>query len=63
MGVVYCIENIVNNKKYIGQSIDFDFRKKTHLKKLKTNTHGNSHLQSSWNKYGEKFCFFCSRNC
>lgn len=44
----------MNGKQYIGQSIDFKSRKKTHLIYLRNNKHGNTHLQRSFNKYGEK---------
>lgn len=50
---IYCIENIINNKKYIGQSVNIEYRLKKHLQKLKNNNHENKHLQNSFNKYGE----------
>ena len=50
---IYCIENIVNKKKYIGQSIDLENRKYEHFWMLKGNNHDNRHLQNSYNKYGE----------
>jgi len=51
---IYKITNLINNKVYIGQTIDFNKRKKEHINALKGNFHVNKHLQSSWNKYGEK---------
>ena len=51
---IYRIRNIINNKSYIGQSIDIYHRWEDHLYALKGNYHFNKHLQNSWNKYGEK---------
>lgn len=50
---VYCIENTVNGKRYIGQSINIFARWRQHLSKLRQNDHYNSKLQNAWNKYGE----------
>ena len=55
---IYCIENILNHKKYIGQSIDINNRWYTHKSKLNTNKHHSKYLQRSWNKYGEYFFDF-----
>lgn len=49
---IYCITNVVNNKKYIGYSIDITRRWETHKRDLRNNKHENSHLQHSYNKYG-----------
>ncbi len=49
---VYCIYNVANNKRYVGQSIDIEFRERYHFYLLRKNAHFNSHLQSSFNKYG-----------
>jgi group I intron endonuclease len=49
---IYCIENIKNNKKYIGQSVDIYRRWANHKCDLNGNRHNNEHLQSAWNKYG-----------
>lgn len=51
---IYQIENRVNNRIYIGSSIDLNKRRKEHLYRLKNNRHTNNHLQNSFNKYGEK---------
>ena len=52
-GYIYKIENLVNNKIYIGQSINIHNRKLTHFVLLRTNKHDNDYLQKSFNKYGE----------
>jgi len=51
---IYCIENLKNEKKYIGQSADLKRREKEHFWMLEGNNHDNGHLQNSYNKYGEK---------
>jgi len=50
---VYCVENIINGKMYIGQSVDLRRRKRNHFSKLGQNKHPNKHLQNSYNKYGK----------
>jgi hypothetical protein len=47
------IQNIINNKFYIGSAIGHYRRKGQHFWMLRNNIHFNKHLQSSWNKYGE----------
>lgn len=51
--VIYCIENLINHKKYIGSTYYFNKRKQLHLKRLNSNIHHSKILQNSWNKYGE----------
>lgn len=51
---VYKIYNLVDNKFYIGSTIDFNGRKKTHFGLLKKNIHSNEFLQNSFNKYSEE---------
>ena len=51
---IYQIINKNNEKRYIGSTSE-SFRKRFNLHKhhLRNNKHKNSHLQYSWNKYGE----------
>lgn len=52
---IYKIQNLVNNKVYIGQSCQkTKSRLYEHKLDLKKNIHHNPHLQRAWNKYGEK---------
>ncbi len=50
---IYCIENKINNKTYIGSSKNLYQRLLKHFALLRHNKHENAHLQSAWNKYGE----------
>lgn len=50
---IYKITNLQNNKVYIGQSVDINFRWYTHKRNLIAGCHDNKHLQNSWNKYGQ----------
>jgi group I intron endonuclease len=49
---IYKITNIVNKKYYIGSAINVKKRINEHKSSLMKNKHYNSHLQSSYNKYG-----------
>lgn len=61
---IYCIENIINGKKYIGQSVNLKDRLYGHKTKLKHNKHKNRHLQFAVNKYGIKnFTFNIIEEC
>lgn len=58
MGFVYRILNTETNKEYIGSTLNYIKRKKTHFYNLKNNKHHCIHLQRSYNKYGrDKFIF------
>jgi hypothetical protein len=61
---IYCIENIVNHKTYIGSSKNIYQRLLKHFALLRHNKHENAHLQSAWNKYGENsFQWFVIEYC
>ena len=55
---IYYIENLINNKKYIGQSNNIKDRWRRHISELNKNKHHNDYLQKSWNKYGENNFMF-----
>lgn len=47
------IKNLINNKKYIGQSQSIEKRWSGHRKDLENKNHRNKHLERSWEKYGK----------
>jgi len=49
---IYKILNKINSKVYIGSATNIKKRWRDHRWYLNHNKHHNSHLQSSWNKYG-----------
>ena len=51
---IYCIENTLNGKRYIGLSRDIRRRWNEHKSDLRNNNHVNTYLQSAWNLYGEE---------
>jgi group I intron endonuclease len=51
---IYCIENIIDGKKYIGRGKNIIARWRHHRSDLKLNKHGNGYLQNVYNKYGEE---------
>lgn len=53
---IYKIVNLVNNKIYIGSSVNLCKRKSAHFSYLKNNSHPNNRLQNAYNKYGFE-CF------
>lgn len=51
---IYKIQNAINNKIYIGESLDILRRWEEHINELKNKIHYNKKLQNDWNKYGEE---------
>lgn len=61
---IYCIINIVNNKRYIGSSKNIRIRLWKHRSLLRGGKHENPHLQNSWNKNGENnFDYYIIEQC
>ena len=52
IGVVYKIINIIDNKLYIGSTVNYKKRCKAHIKLLNNNKHYNFLLQNAFEKYG-----------
>lgn len=50
---IYKITNLVDGKVYIGQTINYPKRKRSHISHLINGKHHNEHLQNAWDKYGE----------
>lgn len=53
MAYIYEIINIVNNKRYIGETLNLEQRFQRHWHDLKNNCHHSSKLQRAFNKYGQ----------
>jgi group I intron endonuclease len=61
---IYRIKNLKNKKCYYGSSKNIKKRWRTHLNDLKNGKHHNTHLQRSWDKYGEdNFVFELVEEC
>lgn len=61
---IYSIRNVVNNKVYIGSSVNIKKRINRHKNDLKSNIHSNEHLLKSFNKYGiDNFIFSIIEEC
>lgn len=51
---IYKIQNIINNKMYIGITENYERRIKEHKQNLSNNNHGNYKLQNDWNNFEEE---------
>lgn len=62
---IYVIRNLINNKMYVGKSINIYNRISQHLTLLNTNSKDeNFHLKNSWKKYGKNnFDYFVIEYC
>lgn len=61
---IYCIEDLKNHRKYIGQSVNIFERHRKHICELNNGVHHNDYLQKAWNKYGsENFDFRVLEYC
>jgi len=59
---IYCIENTINNKKYIGSSFNIASRLKHHKNSLDRHAHYNKELQSDWVIDQRVFRFYIIRS-
>jgi group I intron endonuclease len=50
---IYIWKNKITGRVLVGQTQDFEVRKKKYLNKLRNGYYKNNHFQSSWNKHGE----------
>ena len=55
---IYKIINVINNKFYVGSTVNISRRRARHFSELRNNRHNNKYLQSAWNKYGEQAFIF-----
>lgn len=61
---IYKITNTENDKVYVGSAYKINRRKSNHFAALRNDRHGNKHLQSAYNIYGEdKFTFEVIETC
>jgi len=58
---IYKIINIINNRLYIGSSVNIRRRWLEHKRLLSKGKHENNLLQNSWDKHGEN-CFVLINN-
>lgn len=55
---IYSITNTTTGKMYIGSTLDYKSRMKSHRTYLNKGTHSSKKLQASWNKYGSDVFLF-----
>jgi len=61
---IYCFENLVNGKRYIGQGANLNRRYKRHLRELRNGKSPNKAFQRAWDKYGEEnFKYYILEEC
>lgn len=61
---IYCIEDLITHRKYIGQSSNMYSRQRKHVCELNNGKHHNDYLQKAWLKYGaENFDFSVLEYC
>lgn len=61
---IYQILNLINDQRYIGQSVDVKSRWSCHRYQLNKGVHANMHLQNAWNKYNkDSFVFEVLLTC
>jgi len=64
MGVIYKISNLLDDRVYIGSTVDYNRRHREHINDLKNGNHHNIHLQRFFNKYGlDKLVFNIIEEC
>ena len=61
---IYCIQNKINGKVYVGSAVNLNKRKDKHFSDLKLNKHRSKKLQNSYTKHGlNTFEFFVLEYC
>lgn len=58
LGLIYQILNVIDDKVYVGSTINKASRKNQHYTKLRSNKHYNTYLQNAFNKYGQDYFIF-----
>lgn len=52
---IYKVTNLIDGKVYIGQTVNYNKRRRSHRSHLRNGKHHNEHLQRAFDKYGEEF--------